>query len=110
MPRAITVTGPSDTIGIARTYDLPRSGKLLPSAAVAHLRVSSAVTLFAVIPWPPRSTHGVAPCSGQLSRPSALLTATIDSVISFETSGASLPGAPAGGFEGDDRVDRRRQQ
>ena len=49
-----------------------------------------------VMPWPPRSTHGVAPCCGQLSRPSALLTATIDSVISFATAGASLPDPAAG--------------
>src|SRR4029078_10404575 len=75
--------------------DLPSCGNFLSSAVVAHLRVSSAVTLFAVMPWPPRSTHGVAPCEGQLSRPSTLLTAMIDSLISFETAGDNLPD-PAG--------------
>src|SRR3954471_23533012 len=96
MPSAMTVIGPSDTIGIASTYDLPSSGKFLSSAVLAHLRVSSAETLFAVIPWPPRSTHGVAPRDGQLSSPRTLLTATIDSVISFATAGASLPDPGAG--------------
>src|SRR3954462_3224131 len=96
MPSAMTVIGPSDTIGIASTYDLPSSGKFLSSAVLAHLRVSSAETLFDVIPWPPRSTHGVAPRDGQLSSPRALLTAIIDSVISFATAGASLPAPGAG--------------
>src|SRR6187551_886132 len=42
--------------------------------------------------------HGVVPCDGQLSRPSALLTATIDSVISFATSGGNFPGPAGAGF------------
>ena len=61
---------------------------------MAHLRVSSGVTSLAVIPWPPRSMHGLTSCIGQLSRPSDLFVATIASVISLETSGESFPGPP----------------
>ena len=39
--------------------------------------------------------HGLTSCIGQLSRPSALFVATIAAIISFETSGESLPGAGA---------------
>ena len=59
------------------------------------MRVSSGVTSLAVIPWPPRSMHGLTSCIGQLSRPSALFVATIAAIISLETSGDSLPGAGA---------------
>ncbi len=92
MPMASTVIGPISAIGTASTYDFPSSGKPFSSAATVHLRVSSGVTSFAVIPWPPRSMHGLTSCIGQLSRPSALFVATIAAIISFETSGESLPG------------------
>src|SRR4051794_35123686 len=91
----MTVAGPMSAMGTARTYDLPRSGKPFSSAEPAHLRAWSAVTSLAVIPWPPRSTHGCTPRIGQLSRPRALLTATIASVISLLTPGASLPAGAA---------------
>src|SRR4051794_3921921 len=92
MPMASTVMGPISTLGTASTYDFPSSGKPLSSEEDAHLRVSSGVTSLAVIPWPPRSMHGLTSCMGQLSRPRALLVATIAAIISFETSGESLAG------------------
>src|SRR5580692_2039111 len=97
MLSAMTVAGPTEAIGTASTYDLPSPGKALSSTPAAHLRVSSGVTSLAVIPWPPRSTQGWAPCIGQLARPSALLTTRIASVISFATAGASRPGAGVAG-------------
>ena len=77
-------------VGLSELRETPYRAKP-PRTCASRLGVTS----LAVIPWPPRSMHGFTSCIGQLSRPSALLTATIAAIISFETSGASLPGVGA---------------